>query len=202
MRASFENRKGQARLPALWLFTDPVRTPDIGAVMRRLPPGSGVVYRPFGAPHALEEGERLTRLARDLGHVMLAGRDEDLALAIGADGVHLPQSRLCLGRALRPRRPGFILTGAAHSRAALAQAADQGLDLAFLSAVFSSNSPSAGRPLGPQRFTRLVRAARLPVVALGGVTPERARRLRASGAYGLAAVEALVDPVRADEIRT
>jgi len=63
----------------------------------------------------------------------------------------------------------------------------------FVSPVFESASPSAGRPLGTLRFARMIRGAGLPVYALGGVNAASARRLTRSGAAGLAAVEALLD---------
>ncbi len=66
-----------------------------------------------------------------------------------------------------------------------------GADAAFVSPVFASASPSAGRPLGALRFAELVRGARLPVYALGGIDAAAARRLARSGAAGLAAVDAL-----------
>ena len=56
-------------------------------------------------------------------------------------------------------------------------------------AVFASNSPSAGSPMGPVRFAALARAAGRPVYALGGVTNETARRLVSTGAAGLAGIE-------------
>ena len=59
------------------------------------------------------------------------------------------------------------------------------------SPVFESRSASAGRPLGSVRFAAMVRAARGPVYALGGLDAARARRLIGSGAIGIAGVEAL-----------
>ena len=65
-----------------------------------------------------------------------------------------------------------------------------GADAAFVSPVFASRSLSAGAPLGPARLAGLVREARLPVFALGGVTLRTVRRLEGSGVAGFAAVEA------------
>ncbi|HRD28437.1 MAG TPA: thiamine phosphate synthase, partial [Caulobacter sp.] len=60
-----------------------------------------------------------------------------------------------------------------------------------VSPVFASRSPSAGRPMGVEAFAALVRAAPLPVYALGGVNARTAARLTESGAQGLAMVEGL-----------
>jgi thiamine-phosphate pyrophosphorylase len=172
-------------------FTDPARTPDPEAVLARLPRGAGVVYRAFGAPDAVAKGRRLARIARRRGLMLLAGADAGLAARMGADGVHLPERAAWRAGGLRRARPGWIVTCAAHGQAAIARARRAGADAVFLSSVFESASPSAGRPLGPQRFAQLVRGAGVPVYALGGVDARTARRLSRSGAAGLAAVDAL-----------
>lgn len=179
------------RLPALLFVTDPGRVRDPLAAVRRLPQGAGVVYRAFGRADALDTGLALATLCRSRGLILLVGDDEALAARIGAAGLHLPERGLIRARAIRVRRPLWMLTGAAHSRAALAKAAAVGLDAALVSPVFPSRSPSAGRPLGRLRFAGLVRTARLPVYALGGIDPRTAQGLAGTGAAGLAAVEAL-----------
>jgi thiamine-phosphate pyrophosphorylase len=180
-------------LPRLVFFTDPGRTPDAAAAIAKLPRGAGVVYRAFGDERATEVGRELARLAHARGLVLLAGADPDLAAAIGADGVHLPERMLGRARSLRRARRTWIVTCAAHSAAALVAARRAGADAAFLSPVFESRSPSAGRPIGALRFAALARAAGLPVYALGGVNAHTARRLVRSGAAGLAAVEGFAD---------
>ena len=179
------------RLPRLMLFTDPVRTPDPAAAIAALPRGAGVVYRAFGDPAAVATGRRLVRVARRAGVILLAGADGALAAAIGADGVHLPERVAHRAAGLRRARPGWLVTCAAHSAPAIATARRAGADAVVVSPVFPSASPSAGRPLGPLRFATLVRGARLPVYALGGVNDGTAMRLARSGVAGLAAVEAL-----------
>jgi thiamine-phosphate pyrophosphorylase len=179
-----------ARLPPLLFVTDPRRTPDPVAVARRLPPGSGVVFRAFGAADAVDIGRRLAAVARDRRLTLLVGADVGLARTVRAGGVHLPERLLHRAPAIRAAWPDAVLTSAAHSRAAVARAARMGVDAVLLSAVFASESPSAGAPLGVLRFSALVRAAALPVYALGGVDERRAALLARSGAVGLAAVSA------------
>lgn len=183
-------------LPALFLVTDPQRTPDPAALAARLPIGAGVIYRAFGDPAAAAVGQSLMALARERGLLVLIGADAALAAQIGADGVHLPERSLADASRLRVRFPSWVITGAAHSGSALRRAAGLGLDAALLSPVFESRSPSAGRPLGPVRFTRLVRAARLPVFALGGVTATTAPRLLGSRAFGVASIDGLAEAMR------
>lgn len=180
-------------LPSLFLVTDPRRTPDPAALAGKMPIGAGVIYRAFGDPAAASVGRALMQVARERGLTVLIGADARLAAEIGANGVHLPERRLAAARRLRVRFPNWVITGAAHSEAALRRAASVGLDAALLSPVFDSRSPSAGAPLGPVRFAKWVRVARLPVFALGGVSAATAPRLFGSHAFGVAAIDGLVE---------
>ena len=180
------------KAPRLFFFTDPERTPDPVAVARRLPAGSAVVHRTFGAADAAATTRVLRKITRARG-VLLLVSDERLAAEGGAAGVPLPERLVHRAAAIRARRPRWIITGAAHGAAALQRAAAAKLDAVVLSSVFHSTSRSAGEPLGVLRFSALVRQARAPVVALGGVNAGTARRLAGTGAAGLAAVEAWLD---------
>lgn len=188
-RAHAKANPGRRALPPLLFLTDPDRTPEPWLQAGRLPPGAGVIFRAYGRPDALEVGRRLSGVCRTGRLVFLVGADADLADALEADGLHLPQRMVT--QAPRFRRPGWLMTGAAHSAGALADAASAGLDAALLSPVFTSASPSAGAPLGAEAFARLVADAALPVFALGGITRDTAPKLRVSGACGLAAVGGL-----------
>lgn len=160
-------------------------------MVQRLPRGAGLVYRPFGAKDALEEGRRLVRLARRRGLAVLVGADAGLAARLMADGVHMPQRLAGRITGLRRTHPRWRITCAAHSASAIAAARRFGADAVFVSAVFASRSASAGRPMGALRFAALAHGARIGVYALGGVDAKSARMLARSGAAGLAAVEGL-----------
>lgn len=190
-RTHAEANPGGLALPPLLFLTDPERTPEPWVQAGRLPPRAGVIFRAFGRPDALAVGERLADLCRENSLFFLVGADADLAAALAADGVHLPERAVHEAPALRARRPAWLITGAAHSAQALDRAAEVGLDAALLSPVFASLSPSAERPLGAALFTEMARTARLPVYALGGVTARTAPDLLSSEACGLAAVGAV-----------
>lgn len=184
--ACLRRRAGQRKpLPALLYFTDPQRTPDPEAIAARLPRGSAVVYRAFGAADAQAVALRLKAIARRRGLMLLIGADEALAARVGADGIHLPERLAHRAPRIRARRPGWLITAAAHSpRAARAR-----VDAVVVSAIFPSNSASAGKPLGPNRLAGLVRVAASPVYALGGVNAVTAARLLSTGVVGIAGVE-------------
>jgi len=157
-----------------------------------LPRGSAVIYRAFGDPGALAKGRALRRLAYRRGVLFLVGADAALAVALRADGVHLPERLAGRAGTLRALKRRFLVTAAAHSAPAALRARRAGAQALVISPVFPSASPSAGRSLGPLAFAALVRRAGAPAYALGGVNALTARRLAGSGAVGLAAIEGLL----------
>lgn len=182
--------RGKA-LPNLLFFTDPERTPDPEAVAERLPPGSAVVFRAFGAPDAAARGARLREITRRRGLTLLVGADADLAVAIAADGVHLPERLAAEAPKLRAAHPDWLITAAAHDETAARSGVAAGVDALVVSPVFPSRSPSAGAPLGVEGLKRIVGAVETPVYALGGVHAGTVERLLDTGIVGVAAVEAL-----------
>ena len=178
-------------LPNLLFFTDPARVPEPEAVAERLPPGAGVVFRAFGAADAVDRGLRLRAIADRRGLLLLAGADEILAAAIGADGVHLPEKAQESAPSLRDKRPDWLITIAAHDRKAAIAASALGADALVVSPVFASNSPSAGPPLGIEGLRALVAVTDTPIYALGGIRAVTVQDLKNTGIVGLAAVEAL-----------
>ncbi|MEQ1817846.1 MAG: thiamine phosphate synthase [Terricaulis sp.] len=180
---------GALGVPSLYFFTDPVRTPDPVAVARRLPRGTAVVYRHFGAADRVQVARRLATLCRSRGLVLLIGADTELAEACGADGVHWPER-------LMPRERGVafrIVTAAAHDAMAVARASASGLDACVLSPIFPSSSASAQTELGLFSASQIVRTSSIPVIALGGVTARNVTRLSGRGFAGVAAVDAFLE---------
>ncbi len=177
-------------LPPLLFFTDPARTPRPWETAARLPPGSGVVFRHFGAADASATARRLREVTAAAGVRLLIGLDVALAAEVGADGVHLPERALGQVEALTASHPGWLVTGAVHGTEGIARGGD--LHALVLSPVFPAGGASAARPaLGPAGFRALASSAKQPVYALGGITAENAPALIGSGACGLAGVEAI-----------
>lgn len=177
-------------LPPLILMTDPKRLADPCAAAEHLPPGSGVILRAYEPPERERLARELAAIARHRGLILLIAVDAALAAEVGAAGVHLPEA--LIGRAAQVRRrPGWLVTAAAHSLAALHAAARAGADAALLSPVFPTASHPQAHALGPALFATLARRAPLPVYALGGIDAKNAPLLLASGAAGIAGIGAL-----------
>jgi thiamine-phosphate pyrophosphorylase len=113
----------------------------------------------------------------------------DVALACGAQGAHLPADSPgpALWRRICP--PGFLFSVACHSLADVIRAADEGADLALFAPVFDPLSkPSAGPPAGLAMLGEAAASVRIPVIALGGITPVRIALCLAEGAAGVAGI--------------
>ena len=184
----FRARSPACRLAPYVLMTDPKRVPDVLGAAQNLPEHSALIYRHFGAPEREFMAHKLRQICNDRGIQFLIGADEDLARTVGADGVHLPETDLDAAPVLHIQYPDWILTGATHSEFALAKAARLGLEAGFVSPVFESQSPSAGDTLGVERFAEMVRDAKIPVIALGGINGTNVHRLIGSGAAGIAGI--------------
>jgi thiamine-phosphate pyrophosphorylase len=178
---------GAPPVPALYFLTDPSRTPDPAAIAKTLPAGAAVIYRHFGAPDRRRVASRLAAVCRARGLKLLIAADPALAAQFDA-GVHWPERLLPAHR-----DTDALVTASAHGAAGIARAAEYGADACLLAPVFASRSASGNRPLGPFRASQLARAAPLPVIALGGISLERARSLAGRGFAGLAAVDAFLE---------
>lgn len=179
------------RLPPLIFMTDPERTPRPWEIAARLPAGAAVIHRGFGLPEAADEAARLREITRKADVRLLIGLDIGLAVAIGADGVHLPERALDQVDAARTANLPLV-TVAAHSAGALIRAGKIGADAAILSPVFATRSGSGGEPLGPEGFQRLAEQAKIPVYALGGVTDSNVELLSGRRACGACGVDGVV----------
>jgi len=171
--------------PRLWLMTDERQGHALWDALERLPRGGGIIFRHRATPAPERRAlfERVRRIAkRRRLRLVLAGTAREAA-AWRADGAH---GRSATVHASRP----LIRTAPAHDRRELIAAA-RAADLILLSPVFPTRSHPGAATLGRVRFAGIARDAERPVIALGGVTPHRARTLK--GIYGWAAIDAWSD---------
>ena len=143
---------------------------------------------------------RLRPLTLDRGALLIVNDRVDVALAVGADAVQRTHASLPVEdvRALVDKR---LRVGASvHSLEDAVEAEVKGADWVVFGPVYDTASKRAwGPPQGPARLERVAAALRIPVVAIGGVTPERVREVRGAGARGVAAISAMLDTDRPAE---
>jgi thiamine-phosphate pyrophosphorylase len=117
----------------------------------------------------------------------------DIALAIGADGLHLGQTDMPLSVA-RALVGGGMFIGVSAGTVEEALAAEKaGADYLGVGAVYPTLSKvEAGEAIGPGRLREIRAAVKLPFVAIGGVGPQNAANVMAAGADGIAVISAIL----------
>jgi thiamine-phosphate pyrophosphorylase len=131
----------------------------------------------------------LRDLTGRVGATLLIHGRVDVALAVGADGVHLPEDGLSPVDARRLLGDAALVGVSRHDAAGLLLASQEGADFATLSPFAAS--PGKGPPLGDEGFAAALRHTSLPVLALGGVDPATAAQARTAGAAGVAVIRAV-----------
>jgi thiamine-phosphate pyrophosphorylase len=135
----------------------------------------------------------LVRYAIDVsapaGVKILVNTRFDIALAAGAAGVHLPSGSPSPERFRSLLPSGFLVGVSCHTLPELRAAEAGGADYAFFGPVFPPRSKSSDlMPRGLAGLKQAARSVRIPVLALGGITPENVEACAAAGSAGIAAI--------------
>ena len=153
------------------------------------------IFRAYAVDYALyrdKENPDYTRFAAAFVDVCQAHgvramlhRDVALALALGADGVHLTSAQF--GAVAQAKADGLFTVVSTHSPVEVAHAAAEGADAATYSPIFAS--PGKGAPKGLDDLNETAGRIGLPIIALGGITgAEEISAVRAAGAAGFASI--------------
>ena len=124
---------------------------------------------------------RLREVCLRAGASLLVNERVDVAIAAGADGVHLPFNSIGVSMARRLLGPEKLIGVSSHSPPDVSGAAREGADFAVFGPIFDPISkPATGPAWGASGLEAASRAGAIPVFALGGITPERTSALFAS----------------------
>jgi thiamine-phosphate pyrophosphorylase len=183
-------------LPRVHAFTDAalLSTPEFGIRAAAIAAAGSAV-----ALHARARGEggallaagalRIVALARPPEAAVFVNERPDIAAAVGANGVQLGLQDLAPSDARRVLPRGWI-GRSVHSREEAAAAVEEGADFLVVGSIYETPSHGGGPAAGPKLVRECASLGR-PVIAIGGITPERAIEVKAAGAYGVAAIRAL-----------
>lgn len=116
----------------------------------------------------------------------------DIAMAVGATGVHLGQDDLPCAAARRILGEDYIIGVSAHNPAEAKAALQSGADYLGCGAVFGTATKADVKKLGTEGLEAICKAKELPVVGIGGVTADNYREVRAAGADGAAIVSGIL----------
>lgn len=141
------------------------------------------------------------RAAAPYGADVIVNDRADLARFAGAAGVHVGQDDLPPSAAREILGPDAVVGYSTHTVAQIEAAVKEPVSYIAIGPVFSTPTKDTGyEPVGPERVAEAVRIARgLPVIAIGGITLDNARRAIDAGASGVAVISGLLaggDPRR------
>jgi len=127
-------------------------------------------------------------LARSSSARVIVNDRLDVAIAAGAAGVHLPGRSMPPAAARRLAPPGFLIGRSVHREDDESVTSDA-VDYLIAGTVFpTASKPDAARLIGEDGLSAIVRAARCPVLAIGGLTLDAIPRVARGGAFGIAAI--------------
>lgn len=174
----------------------------VGSALEGAPPGRAAVMlreKDLGGAALLELGRALIPVCRAAGAPLLVNDRVDVARALDADGVHLPADGLQVEDARSLLGQGALVGVSAHCAQEVADATAAGADYVCFGPLFDTPSKRGfGPPLGLAALDALDTS--IPLFALGGLDPTRARAARGRGAYGVACIRAVLgaaDPAAA-----
>jgi thiamine-phosphate pyrophosphorylase len=173
--------------------------PDTAALVEKvrqaLRGGARVVqYRNKTAsgPVRRQQAAELLDICRKMSAPLIVNDDLELAIALDADGVHLGHGDADLADARRRLAPGKLLGASCYDRIDTARSAiDRGADYVAFGAAFAT-AIKPGAPRAPLSLYAQAKAELgVPIVAIGGVTPDNAGALKAAGVDAVAVITAL-----------
>jgi thiamine-phosphate diphosphorylase len=186
-------------------FTDAdlLALPDFGiraAAIAAAGPAVALHARARGAFGALLSAGalRMMTLARPPEAAVFVNGRPDIAAAVGAQGVQLSRGDLAPADARRILPRGWI-GQSVHTPEEAAMAISEGADFLVVGNIYETLS-HPGRPAAGLTLVTQTAGLGRPVIAIGGITPERAAEVKAAGAYGVAAIRGLwmaADPAAA-----
>lgn len=138
--------------------------------------------------------KEVRKLTKKYEALFLINERFDIALAVGADGVHLPEHSFPPSL-VKKINPDFIVGFSAHSLDSAKYAEKEGADFITLSPIFKTTSHPQVQPLGLTALKEVSEAVKIPVYALGGITWERIKMCYKNGAYGIAGITMFLEKV-------
>jgi thiamine-phosphate pyrophosphorylase len=131
---------------------------------------------------------------RAAGALLFINDRLDVALAAGADGVHLGPADLPVAAARRIAPPGFLIGCSTDDPDTARRLQDDGASYIGCGAVYGTSTKAevAGERIGTERLREVVRAVTIPVVGIGGVSTANVEQVASAGAAGAAVVGAVM----------
>jgi len=139
----------------------------------------------------LREAKELHALCRRYGVPFIVNDNVEIAVACGAEGVHVGQEDMTAGEVRRRVGDGMILGVSVHTVEEAREAVRNGADYLGLGAVFPTNTKTDVDQMSNETLRAICGAVDVPVVAIGGINRDNIKKLTGSGVDGAALVSAI-----------
>jgi thiamine-phosphate pyrophosphorylase len=139
----------------------------------------------------LAEARWFVPLCRKLGVISIINDCVEIALASGADGVHVGQEDMAAVKARAALGSGKIVGVSVHNVAEALAAQAAGADYLGVGAAFASHTKAEAKPLSKETIRAVTAAVNIPVIAIGGINADNISELSECGLDGVAVVSAL-----------
>lgn len=160
-------------------------------------------HKAFDPSRDLTELREMARLAESLGKVLVVNDRPDLALQVGAQGVHLGKDDGSPWQARELLGPGAVIGATVHDLDELEALRGAPIDYIGVGPVFGTRSKSTGLPdLGLQRLESICRASPFPVIGIGSIHPDNALQVLQAGARGVAVLSAVCQSTNPEAVVT
>lgn len=134
--------------------------------------------------------EKMANLLQGYDAVLLINDRVDIALSVGANGVHLPEKSIPV-EVVKHKFPDLIVGKSCHSLEGALKAQKDGADYITFSPIFYS--PNKGNPVGIEKLREVVKKLSIPVYALGGINKDNIKEVLDAGAFGVAGIRLFID---------
>ncbi|MEN3033632.1 MAG: thiamine phosphate synthase [Aquificaceae bacterium] len=132
--------------------------------------------------------KKIRNMTKEYGALLFINSRVDIAMAVSADGVHLPSDGLS-PKVVKSLSRDLIVGVSTHSLEEAIKAQKEGADFITLSPIFKTRSHPDVEPIGLSALKEVSSAVCIPVYALGGVNFERAKQCYKNGAFGIAGID-------------
>ncbi len=138
-------------------------------------------------------GKKLRGLTSEAGALFIVNDRLDVAITVEADGVHLGADDLPIRAARKVAGSKFIIGGSVDTPEEARKAQAEGANYLGAGPVFATLTKETQNPvIGPEGFSAIISAVRIPVVGIGGIGPNEVEQVIKTGAAGVALISAVM----------
>ena len=139
--------------------------------------------------------EPLCRLCHTYSAQLFINSRIEIAMEVGANGLHLPGDSTSVQKVIEQTNGCFIIGSSVHTLTEAKQRETEGADFITYSPIYPTLSkPDYGPAVGVEKLRNVAEGVNIPVFALGGITPERVSECLNVGAYGVAVMSGVMSP--------